>query len=389
MRFKIFPGWLLVGAVLVALMLSGATVIVSSFGIVTAHLTDRFGWSQVTMAGALSVALLATTLAVPLVGLTVDRFGTRRTAIAGSLAFAAVLASAGLMVRSLPGFYGFYALLGVVGAFTNPIVYIAALSAWFDRQRGVALGLAVAGQGLGGAVLPVGIETIARQGGWAMAFAGMAVAVVLVAVPLILAFVHDHPAARGCLPDHGHSRPGGQAGPGGPAGAAAPHGLSLAEALRCRSFWIIMAVLALLGLTTYAYSGHLVALMRARHIATIGQAALLASVSGATMILSRVAFGWLFDRFALPLVGAGGIALCALAQFLLLRLDHFGPMVLVMGMLFGASMGAETDLLTLLVGRYFGTRALSRIYSWQNVAFLAGAAVGPVLFSALMQGLGG
>ena len=218
MRFKIFPGWLLVGAVLVALMLSGATVIVSSFGIVTAHLTDRFGWSQVTMAGALSVALLATTLAVPLVGLTVDRFGTRRTAIAGSLAFAAVLASAGLMVRSLPGFYGFYALLGVVGAFTNPIVYIAALSAWFDRQRGVALGLAVAGQGLGGAVLPVGIETIARQGGWAMAFAGMAVAVVLVAVPLILAFVHDHPAARGCLPDHGHSRPGGQAGPGGPAG---------------------------------------------------------------------------------------------------------------------------------------------------------------------------
>ena len=102
------------------------------------------------------------------------------------------------------------------------------------------------------------------------------------------------------------------------------------------------------------------------------------------MIVGRIVFGWFLDRFPVPIVGAAGVLLSVAAQVLLLTLDHFGWGVVLMSILFGASMGAQTDLLSLLVGRYFGSQSLSRIYSWHNVAFLAGAALGPPCFSVLL-----
>lgn len=356
---------------------------VGTFGIITGHWTDSYGWTQPEMASALSIFLLATTLAVPAVGIAVDRFGTRRTAIAGVITFAGMLTFAGFGIQSLRSLFVFYALLGIVGAFTNPITYIAAISAWFDQRRGFALGLAVAGQGLGGALLPLFAEATSENLGWQWAFFGMAALLLLLVLPLIWRFVWDDPARFGEVPD------GKAFSAGSPPVKVQASGITLEQAIRTRTFWIIMITFALFGLTAYALAGHLVALIRERHIATLPQAAVMGSVSGIAAIFGRLAFGWLLDRFPVPIVGAGGVLLGVMAQFLLLNLDHFGPMALMMAMLFGASMGAETDLLSLLVGRYFGTVALSRIYSWQNVSFLVGAAIGPPFFALLLVSFDG
>ena len=374
---RIFPGWSLVGAVLVALMLCGTTTVVGTFGILTAHLTRSFGWTQGTMATGLSLFLLSTTIAVPLVGETVDRIGSRRTAICGVIAFAIVLAAAGWSIGSLPAFLAFYILFGLAGAFTNPIVYIKALSAWFDRRRGFALGLAVAGQGLGAAVLSPLVEYVSEVADWRFAFYLLSVALLVLVLPLILLFVRDDPTALGLAADGG----------GAPAQIeeiSAP-GLTLGEAMRTSAFWIIITVFALFGLTSYALSSHFVYLMLHRGVGTLPQIAWLSSVAGVAMIAGRLLFGWLLDRYPVPLVGAAG-SLCAVAAlFLLLHITTIGPVAITMAALMGMAMGAETDLLSILVGRYFGRRAISRIYSWHNVSFLVGAAAGPPLFAFLLS----
>lgn len=373
-----FPGWHLVAAVLVALMLCGTTTVVATFGVLTAHWTRAFGWTQGSMAGGLSLFLLSTTLAVPVVGEAVERFGSRRTAIGGIIAFAGLLAVAGASITSLPGLMVFYTLAGAVGAFTNPIVYIKAVSAWFDRRRGLALGLAVAGQGLGAAVLPPLVERISEAFGWREAFYLLAAGLVLLVMPLLLAFVRDDPTACGAQPDGDEAV--GRTAPLGDAEA----GLTLREALRTRAFWIIIAVFLLFGMTSYALTSHFVYLMLHRGVGTLPQIAMLSSVAGVAMIVGRLIFGWLLDRCPIPLVGAGG-ALCAVAALVLLvRVTSIDPLAWTMAALMGAAMGAETDLLSILVGRYFGRRALSRIYSWHNVSFLLGAAAGPPLFAELL-----
>ncbi|MDQ1158871.1 MFS family permease [Sphingomonas sp. SORGH_AS 950] len=371
---SLYRGWHMVGAVLVALMLCGTTTIVATFGIVTAHLTRSLGWTQGAMATALSLFLLATTLAVPVVGIAVDRFGSRRTAAAGIIAFAALLALAGGTITSLRGLMLFYSLFGAVGAFTNPIVYIKALSAWFDRRRGFALGLAVAGQGVGGAILPMAVEYVSEAFGWRYAFYALAAALMLFVLPLVALFVRDDPAeaaADAADPEHiDHSM--------------AQSGLTVAQALRTRAFWIIIAVFLLFGMTSYALTANFVALMLERGAGTLPQIAMLSSLAGVAMIAGRLVFGWLLDRFPVPIVGAGGVLCAAAALAILLRVDTIGIAAVTMSVLMGIAMGAETDLLSILVGRYFGQRAISRIYAWHNVSFLLGAAMGPPLFATLL-----
>jgi MFS family permease len=373
-----------VGGVALALTISGTTFATGSFGILTAYWNQAYGWTQAQMAPALSVFLLCATASVPLVGLAVDRFGSRLVAIFGMAAFAAVLA-AGALLHAMPSLYLFYAALGLVGAFTNPVVYLRAISQWFDRQRGLALGVAITGQGLGGAALPNVIVRIAERYGWRAALLILAGVLLFVLLPAVAVLVKDRPGP-------GDAVDGVSGGSGADPGAVSTQrdeGFTLAQALGERNFWLILVILGLLGLATYALSANLADLLIHVHKWTFRQTAAIGGVAGLSMVAGRVVFGWLMDRIHAPYVGAVGVLMLTAAALSFPLLHAFGPLALLWAMMTGLSTGAETDLLTLLVSRYFGNLALSRIYSWHNVTFLVGAAAGPPLFAVCVARFGG
>lgn len=380
---KLFRGWLIVGAVALALTISGTTFAAGGFGILTAYFTRAYGWTQAQMAPALSVFLLCATAFVPVVGWAADRFGSRRVALCGMTAFAGVLAC-GALINTLASLYVFYAVLGFVGVFTNPVVYLRTISLWFDRRRGVALGVAVAGQGIGGAMLPMFIQRMAEGLGWRTALLILAGVLLAVLLPIVALVVRDSPGEVGEHAD-------GQA-PSADAGQAAESpmaGASLREAAGRPAFWIILTILGLLGMATYALTANGVYLLTRMQTLTLREAAGLGGIGGLSMVGGRVVFGWFMDRWRAPRVGAVGVAMLIGSILILPHLRHFGPLAIAYAMLGGLAGGAETDLLTLLVSRYFGRRALSQIYSWHNVAFLVGAAIGPPVFAQVMMGPAG
>ena len=59
------------------------------------------------------------------------------------------------MDGSLAGFYARYVALGALGLGTTHVAFARVIATWFDRRRGLALGVALAGVGVGGVVLPV------------------------------------------------------------------------------------------------------------------------------------------------------------------------------------------------------------------------------------------
>lgn len=372
---KAMQGWSVVGAVALALMISGTTFAAGGFGVLTAFLIRDYGWTQAQLTPALSIFLLCATTCVPLVGLLVDRFGSRRVALFGIAGLTVTLA-AGSLVRSLGEFYLFYAFVGFTGAFTNPIVYLRAITGWFDRHRGLALGLAVAGQGAGGAVLPIFLERTSAAVGWRGCL--LIVAVVLAAVigPAVALLVKDSPAARTSGASDEADDP------------SAALGFSLKEALGQTNFWLILAVLGLLGATSYAMNANSIYLLTRAQALTLRQAAELQGVGALAMIAGRMVFGWFMDRLHAPRVGVVGVLALAVGAQWLPHLHVFGPAAIGWAVTMGLSGGAETDLLTFLVSRYFGRKALSKIYSWQNVTFLVGAAVGPPAFAVAMARFG-
>src|SRR5688572_9403811 len=140
----IFYGWWIVGAVTVGLALSPGPIAFYSLGVLMPALRATYGWNQEQISLAVTVMTVATFLTMPLIGAAVDRYGPRRVLIPSLVAFAATL-MATAHARSLTELYIMYALVGVGSAGANSLAYMHLLSMWFDRRRGLAIGIASAG----------------------------------------------------------------------------------------------------------------------------------------------------------------------------------------------------------------------------------------------------
>ena len=172
----------------------------NSLAVFLKPISADMGWlrgetSFAYMAGALFVGLSGI-----LMGYLSDRYSARPVVLAGAV----VLGIAYLLLarqQSLREFYLFYALMGLgVSTFQAPL--IASVGNWFDRNKGLALGVASAWGGLGNGVIPVAAAYLISVNGWRGAYAAMGIFSLVALVPLALLIrqapaASENPAARG------------------------------------------------------------------------------------------------------------------------------------------------------------------------------------------------
>src|SRR6185437_15822093 len=116
--------------------------------------------------------------------------------------FGLVLCSAWWVGGSLWQLYLFFSVLGIAMASgPAPVPYGTVISHWFDRRRGLAMALAMMGIGIGSIVVPMLVERLIAAYGWRIAFMVFGVAVLLVPLPTIAAWLEDDPSRRGLHPD--------------------------------------------------------------------------------------------------------------------------------------------------------------------------------------------
>ena len=184
---------------------------------------------------------------MPVLGLLMDRFGIRKVALPGIIAFALCLGLMGLTPKSLVIFTLFIGLTNIAGAIQTPLSYTKAISAWFDRRRGLALGIALAGVGFGAMVVPQFANYFIARLGWRGAYVVLGIMVAAIAFPAVALWVREP------LPGEGER----------PAGARAGElpGLTPREAARTAPFWILGATFYFVALALLSSSGHVVPLL--------------------------------------------------------------------------------------------------------------------------------
>src|SRR5687767_9794958 len=133
----------------------------------------EFGWSRVDVSFAFTLVAYMIVLMSPLQGFLVDRFGPRRVVLTSIPLFALSLAAIYFTPANLYVYYSLWAIVPVAGIGLWPLGYLQAVTPWFDRKLGLALGCANAGIGLGSTLLPMFvlapiIAANATEGGWLM-----------------------------------------------------------------------------------------------------------------------------------------------------------------------------------------------------------------------------
>lgn len=354
-RTELASGWPLLGAATLGSGMGASSLIFYSLGVFVAPLQAAFGWSRGEVSSAMIYSSAGLVLAAPLLGVLIDRVGERRIALASIPCFAAVVYALSLLEGSLAAFYACFFLAAVLGCGTTPILYTRAVAGHFDRARGLALGITLAGPGTAAIVLPPFVVGVIDGGAWRSGFQALAL-IALAAWPLVWLWLRPATPARGA--------------------SATLAGVGRRAALRSRIYWTITLCFALVAMAASALVVHMVPMLRDAGL-DAAHAARVASLIGLGVILGRLLIGWLIDRLFAPRVAAFIFAVAALGCVLLAR---GGPgEAPVAAFLIGFALGAEVDLMAYLTSRYFGLRHYGFLYGTVYSCFWIGIASGPAL----------
>ncbi len=198
---RMFYGWWVVMASVVGMIVSQGPVLVFTFGIFMKPLGVEFGWSRSQVSLGLTIAILTAALCTPWVGRLIDRRGARQVAVPALLLFGIGIMALGLLPANLLVFYLAFGIVGLLSTGGTPTAYARAVSCWFVRRRGLALGLSMAGIGLGAALLPMLAQYALAAVGWRLAYGVMGLVVVLGAVGVSWK-LQNKPGDKGLQPDN-------------------------------------------------------------------------------------------------------------------------------------------------------------------------------------------
>ncbi len=340
-----------------------------TFGVFVVPLVEAFGWTRGTVSGAASSLIIGTAITAPIIGSIIDRYGVRRVGIGSMIALALGYAVLSQLGDSIAMFYAAWFALSLIGGGTTPVVWTRTVGVWFDRGRGLALGLALAGSGFASLFAPVLTNKAITAWGWQGGYLAIGAFILFLAVPLIALFLKDRPPVAAPATS-------GLAAGTGPGAAPELPGLSLEEARRTAAFWKIAIGFFFVSGVVAALIINLVPLLIDRGLDR-ADAAAIASVMGIAVLGGRIGIGFLLDRLHAPAVARTLLGLCAGGCLLLSLGDVPGWVIGLAVMSLGLAAAAEVDLVAFLTSRFFGMKAYGKIYGWQLTAFYLGAAIGP------------
>jgi MFS family permease len=359
--------WSIVAASSLALVASQGPINVFATGIFIKPISQELGFGRGDIATAIGISSVMTAVASPFFGRLIDRYGVRTPLAVSIILFALATAAMSLLPGSVFGLYAMFALTGLFAIGQTPGSYSKVVSAWFDRQRGFALGIVLAGVGMGTIVLPMICKTLIGTFGWREAYLGLAGLIILLALLPVLIFIREPTRA-----------PAGGLSPG----VTLP-GVSMTEAARDRRFWYMIVSFFLAVVAINGSLVHVVPMLTDRGM-SLSDAVAIISSSGFALIVGRLLAGWIIDRVFAPYV-AIFFLVCPMAGLLILALQPVEVSPLVGVLLLGLGIGGETDLLSYMVSRYFGLAKFGTIYGWIFTAALAGNAVGSSILGWAFQ----
>src|ERR1700678_3673017 len=146
--------WSIVAASSLALVASQGPINVFATGTFIKPISQELGFGRGDIATAIGISSVMTAVASPFFGRMIDRFGVRAPLAVSISLFALATGAFSLMPGSVFGLYAIFALTGFVAIGQTPGSYSKVIAAWFDRQRGFALGIVLAGVGMGTVLIP-------------------------------------------------------------------------------------------------------------------------------------------------------------------------------------------------------------------------------------------
>jgi len=371
LKDRFFYGWVVVSAFfIVGTTLAGVQL---SFGIFFKSIEAEFGLTRAVTSLVLSISMLIGSAFRVLGGLALDRYGPKIVLFAMGL-----FTGLSLLLTSQTGavwqLFITYSLILPIGTSATYAVSMSTISRWFDKKRGLALGVAGAGPGLGMIIMAPFATFLITQYDWRFAYLVIGLIAWLTIIP-VSALLKRDPYEIGALPDG--VKPEQASESKTLENRDQQTGLSLPQSLRTVSFWLFIFIWICFGFTILFVLTHLVP-----HTTDIGfsaaEAAAVLSVIGVATLLGRVFLGILSDKIGRK----ASLILCSViraAAMLSLIWAQEMWMLYLFALAYGFTTGGFSPIMAALISETFGLRKIGALIGALDIGFGVGAAIGPAV----------
>ncbi|HXG17197.1 MAG TPA: MFS transporter [Calidithermus sp.] len=379
---RVHPAWVVLAALTLCML--AASGLRSVFGVYIKPMEAEFGWSRGALSGAAAVSLLLLGAVGPLVGRLADRVGPR--AVIGTALLVLGLGSIGsAFVQQLWHIYltaGVLMALGAGGAAMT--TGSAVVARWFERRRGLAMGLAAGGMSAGQLIVIPLATALTVWFGWRTSFFWLGLGLLVLVLPVGLALVRNNPEDRGL-------RPYGATGPAQTAAEAAARvaagRVSVVEAAQTLPFWLLMATFFVCGYTSNGmvlthFMPHAL-----EHNFTAFQASAALGVMGGMNVLGTIGSGWICDRFGRRGPLATYYFVRGLSLLFLLTVWSV-PSLHLWAAIFGLNYISTVPPTTTLTANIYGRYSVGELSGWIFFSHQVGAALGAALAGWIFEWTG-
>jgi MFS family permease len=366
----LFYGWVIVGACFV--IMSMHTGLMYSYGVFFKHLIADFGWSRGATSGVHSLFMVVHGGFAIVMGWLADKVGPARI-----MAACAFIGGLGLaltsQINSLWQFYLTYGIIFGVGESAGFTITMSTTARWFIKRRGLALGIVASGAGIGTMIMAPAAERLITVFGWSTAYLVLAVAVWAVMIPSALVLRRD-PAEKGLRPYGLDEAVIGVARIAQREVNAAETGIALRAAVLYKPLWMLFAIFFTFNVCLQMVMIHLV-----NYATDIGMASLIAatfiSIIGLGSFIGRLLMGTASDRIG----ASNALLICCIIMMvtlIFLIFAHEMWMFYLFAIIFGFAYGGEVPQMPVLVGRFFGMRAVAALVGVTVFGATIGGALG-------------
>ncbi|UCD09750.1 MAG: MFS transporter [Dehalococcoidales bacterium] len=368
----IFYGWIIVAVFLViqAVMMG----IASSFTIFFKSIEAEFELTRMATSAISSVSMVLIPISGFIGGWALDRYGPRIVLFVMGL-----ITGLSLVLTSRTGaawqVFLTYSVLLAIGMGPVYVVATSTVSRWFNKKRGLAVGIAGSGEGLGTITMAPLSNFLITKFSWKTAYLIIGLITWAVVIPLSR-LLKKEPGEIGALPDGVEPEEDDMPEANSDVDIQGS-GLTLAETLKTRGFWAVAGIWFFFSFCMSMLFTHIVP-----HVTDIGitatEGAMIISVMGAARVGGMIGLGIVADRIGRKKVAIVSTLVMAGAMLWLVWVQDLW-MFFVFAVIYGLGNGGLFSGVTALLGDTFGLDRLGSILGLLEIGWGIGAATGPLI----------
>ena len=323
-----------------------------------------------------AITLWSTAVFAFIAGIIIDRVGVRALMISGMFLLSATFYYYA-QSDSLTDMYIIHIFQGMVLSMSGMVINVVLISKWFNDNRGLAIGVLLAGTSVGNGIFPqinTYLLTIS-DGDWRQVMMWLAL-IPLAYAPILFALIKEKPEDVKTKEDN-EAKNDFKA-------SSIEGGFTLQETLMSSNFWFLSVMAFCTFYSILAMIGHVFLMLDGEGYSP------QISATGVSIIfiggfIGKVISGKLAEMIGRKIVLVGGVAMMLAGSLLIVSsIFYKNPLVIWIGLtLYGTGWGGLYTLIQLLVADLFGLIAIGKIMGVINIIDTIGGGLGPIITAVI------